>query len=189
LWAKDLSFCIFVKVPRSKASGSHGILPPLGAPEMADLFRDFLRFLLLYVIRPVGLLVGALVSSFYNVLFVWWIDPPRKPAMDGFPPGFRVQRIGVESAKAVSHLPASDIAAYFLKHPETAKALIDESCDKRYSPSTFITQEADGLFRVGWCSRKMGYECVRDFSNLADAATDYLLFSLGKGRWTRPKQT
>jgi hypothetical protein len=155
---------------------------------MAGVFRDFLRFLLLYVIRPVVLLIGALFSSFYNVLFAWWVDPPRKPVMDGFPPEFKVQRIGIESARAVSHLPASEIATYFRGHPETAKALIIESYDKRYSPSTFITDEGNELFRVGWYSRKMGHECVRDFSTLADAATDYLLFSSGKGRWTPPGQ-
>jgi hypothetical protein len=41
---------------------------------IADLLRDFLKFFLLYVVRPVGLLVAALFSSFYNVLFGWWLD-------------------------------------------------------------------------------------------------------------------
>jgi hypothetical protein len=49
---------------------------------MADLFREFLRVLLLYVVRPVLLLVGALFSSFYNVLFGWWTGKQkRKPAL------------------------------------------------------------------------------------------------------------
>jgi len=61
-----------------------------------------------------------------------------------------------------------------------------ESYDKRFSPSSFIVEEGVGLFRVGWYSTDLGYECVKDFSSLADAATDYLLFSLGKGRWTPP---
>ena len=42
----------------------------------------------------------------------------------------------------------------------------------------------DGSFKVGWFTRDAQCECVKEFENLADAATDYLLFSLGKGRWT-----
>ena len=41
---------------------------------IADLLREFLKFLLLYVVRPVGLLIVAIFSSFYNVLFAWWLD-------------------------------------------------------------------------------------------------------------------
>src|ERR1700752_2193508 len=108
----------------------------------------------------------------------------RKPSRDGFPNRFKVQRIGVTAAKAISNLPASEIAIYFRQHPETAKALLLASYDKRSSPSSFITEEGNGIFRVGWYSTGTGYECVRDFSDLADAATDYLLFSLGKTRWT-----
>jgi hypothetical protein len=40
---------------------------------------------------------------------------------------------------------------------------------------------------VGWFTRDAKYQCVQEFSTLADAATDYLLFSLGKGRWTPQK--
>jgi hypothetical protein len=111
----------------------------------------------------------------------------RKPIGDGFPEGFRVQRIGVTSAVAISALPGAEIANYFLEHPGTARALLGESYDKRYTPSTFITENGDGSFRVGWFTRNAQYECVRDFENLADAATDYLLFSLGKSRWTPTK--
>src|SRR5204862_5265801 len=92
---------------------------------LTDFLRDFLKFLLLYVARPVLLLVGALFSSFYNVLFAWWIgNRKRKPSADGFPPGFRVQRIGVTRAVAVSGLPGAEIAKYLRDHPETAKALL-----------------------------------------------------------------
>jgi hypothetical protein len=38
-----------------------------------------------------------------------------------------------------------------------------------------------------WFTRNAKYKCVQEFSTLADAATDYLLFSLGKGRWTARK--
>ena len=75
---------------------------------------------------------------------------------------------------------SAEIAAYFRSHRPIAEALLPESYDKRYSPSTFI-QEAGGGFNVGWYDK--GHKCVQLHSNLADAATDYLLFSLGKGRW------
>ena len=109
----------------------------------------------------------------------------RKRSRDGFPEGFRVQRIGVTAAKAISDLPPSEIARYFGEHPETARDLLSESYDKRYSPSSFIVEEAD-RFRVGWFTRDAKDECVQEFSDLPDAATDYLLFSLGKGRWVPP---
>ena len=103
--------------------------------------------------------------------------------MDGFPKGFRVQPILSSAAMKVADFPYAEVARYFRDHPQTAKALLDESYDKRYSPSIFLTEESDG-FAVGWFTRRAESQCVRQFSDLADAATDYLLFSLGKGRWT-----
>lgn len=41
---------------------------------IVDFLRELLRFLLLFVVRPVGLLIVALFSSLYNVLFGWWLD-------------------------------------------------------------------------------------------------------------------
>jgi len=152
---------------------------------MPKFFREVLKFLLLYVVRPVLLLVVAVFSFLYKVLFAWWIGIlKRKPSAEGFPSGFRIQRVGVTRAVDVSGFPGAEIAKYFSEHPETAKALLDECSDKRYTPSTFIWANGDGSFRVGWFTRNAEYECVRDFQNLADAATDYLLFSLGKSRWT-----
>jgi len=101
---------------------------------------------------------------------------------EGFPKGFKTQRIGSSAAIAISHLPPSEIAAYFRQHPEMADALLGESYDKRFTPSTFIEQKGNA-FMVGWITRKAQRECVQELPNLADAATDYLLFSLGKGRW------
>jgi len=105
---------------------------------------------------------------------------------DRFPTGFTIQVIGVEDAKAICDFPGADIATYLRKHPQTAKALLYESQDKRFTPSSFIAEKGSG-FRVGWFTREAKYECVREFSDLADAATDYLLFSLGKGRWAPPR--
>jgi hypothetical protein len=109
-----------------------------------------------------------------------WGSRGKQPN-EAFPDDFSIQRIRVEPALAVAELPPREIAAYFRQYPEIAERLLSESYDKRFSPSTFITEESYG-FSVGWYSH--GSMCVRQFSNLADAATDYLLFSLGKGRWT-----
>jgi hypothetical protein len=119
---------------------------------------------------------------------MWWFK--RQPTHDDFPEGFRVQRIGVAGAKALAELPPGEIASYFREHPDLAKDLLIECSDKRYTPSTVISGEGND-FTVGWFSRspatkRYSRTCVRRFSNLADAATDYLLFSRGKGRWNPP---
>ncbi|HXC47856.1 MAG TPA: hypothetical protein VNU20_06160 [Candidatus Sulfotelmatobacter sp.] len=41
---------------------------------ISDFFRELRRFFVLYLIRPVVLLCGALISSVYNVVFAWWLD-------------------------------------------------------------------------------------------------------------------
>jgi hypothetical protein len=107
----------------------------------------------------------------------------RRQNNDEFPEGFTVQPIGVAVAKAIANLPPAEISRYFREHPGAAKDLLNESNDKRCTPASFIAEDSEG-FRVGWFSSSFEYECVRNFSSLADAATDYLLLSLGKGRWT-----
>jgi hypothetical protein len=111
-----------------------------------------------------------------------WSWRRKKSIPEGFPEGFKLQRIGIRAAIAVSELPAADIAKYFCEHPDVPKALLVESYDKRFSPSTFIQERGDE-FDVGWFTTEAGYQAVQTFSSLADAATDYLLFSLGKNRW------
>jgi len=107
---------------------------------------------------------------------------------DGFPKGFKVQRIGIDAALKVADLRPEDMANHFRDHPDVAMRLLNESYNKRYSPSTYITEHGSG-FSVGWLSRSPSERmCERSFSDLADAATDYLLFSLGKGRWN-PSQS
>lgn len=107
----------------------------------------------------------------------------RQPPALFFPLSFRAQRIGVPEARSVAQLPPVEIAAFFASHPEVARALVSESADKRYEPSSFISEQAKG-WSVGWYSRHHGTQCRRHFAMLPDAATDYLLFSLGKGRWS-----
>ena len=107
----------------------------------------------------------------------------KKKAPFGFPKRFRRQSIDMAGAKRLAELPPAEIAAYFRSHPHAAEQLFNESGDKRVSPSTFIEDYSSG-YRVGWLSADCNYECEAQFDNLADAATDYLLFSLGKARWT-----
>ena len=109
----------------------------------------------------------------------------RRSFGDDFLEGFRVQRIGIADAIAIAEFPPDQIAAYFRRNPVIADRLLLESYDKRYSPSTFITEQGE-CYLVGWVSSRSGYQSQRRFSKLADAATDYLLFSLVKGRWTPP---
>lgn len=108
----------------------------------------------------------------------------KQPA-EGFPDGFRVQIIGLAAANALADLPPSELAARLRQQPEIAEALLSESYDKRFTPSSFIEEQGKG-FRVGWFTTDAKYQCVQEFSDLADAAADYLLFSLGKGRWKPP---
>jgi hypothetical protein len=53
------------------------------------------------------------------------------------------------------------------------------SYDKRYTPSSFV-EEVGERFRVGWY--RDAREAVQVFDTLAEAVTDYLLLSFGKGR-------
>jgi len=92
----------------------------------------------------------------------------------------------VAVAKDLASRSPSEIFLYFCDHPDIARLLLHESYDKRCTPSTFIEETGSG-FKVGWLSRKLERECEREFSTLADAATDYLWFSLGKGRWRPPE--
>jgi hypothetical protein len=108
----------------------------------------------------------------------------KQPA-EGFPDGFSVQHIGVSAADAIADLPPWELVARLRERPEIAEALLSESYDKRFTPSSFI-EERGKSFRVGWFSRDAKYQCVQEFSDLADTATDYLLLSLGKGRWRPP---
>jgi hypothetical protein len=61
-----------------------------------------------------------------------WSWKRKKPNPEGFPERFKVQRIGITAAMAISELPASEIAKYFGEHPEIAGALVGESYDKRF---------------------------------------------------------
>jgi hypothetical protein len=64
-------------------------------------------------------------------------------------------------------------------HAQIAKRLLQQSYDKRYAPSTFIEETADG-YQVGWFDHQRKH--LQHFAEFSQAAADYLLFSFGKGR-------
>ena len=106
----------------------------------------------------------------------------------GFPKGFRGHGVKLAVSRTLVDLPAPEIVAFFRRNEYMAEALFAEACDKRFTPSSFVSRRAHGTFEVGRLTRKGKTECVRRFSELADAAADYLLFSLGKSRWTASTQ-
>ena len=71
----------------------------------------------------------------------------------------------ISAAIAVSELPAGDIAKFFREHPEIAGALLGESYDRRFTPSSFI-EEKGNRFRVGWFTRDAKYQCVQELRPL-----------------------
>ena len=64
---------------------------------------------------------------------------------DDFPNGFRIQRVKLPAAPWLADLPAEDIAKYFHGNLAAAKDLLQESYDKRYTPSSFISEENYGF--------------------------------------------
>jgi hypothetical protein len=138
----------------------------------------------LYEIKHVDFLTAEAFGISCGVLLMIMgavVGPTRKQE---FPVDFTIQKIRNSSVRAISHLSGHVIAEYFRENPSVASQLLTESYDKRYSPSTFIAEEGEG-YRVGWYSD--GYKYEKRFTNLADAATDYVLFSLGRERWSAPE--
>jgi hypothetical protein len=77
---------------------------------------------------------------------------------------------------------ATAVHEYFRTHKEQANAILRESYDKRYSPSTFIEEHEDG-YRVGWYDH--GRQCTQSFQRFEEAVADYVLFSYGIGRFEK----
>jgi len=139
-------------------------------------FLHELRHVNLFTAEAIGISVGVLLMFFGAA-----IGPTRK---QDFPADFAVQKISNAAVKSISHLSGHEIAEYFRENLSIANQLLTESYDKRYGPSTFMAEEGNG-YRVGWYSN--GYKCEKRFTSLADAATDYVLFSLGRERWSQPE--
>lgn len=91
-----------------------------------------------------------------------------------------IQTWGLETFKHLLKLPPNEILEYYKGHHDECEQILNSSYDKRFSPSTFI-EEHKKQFRVGWFDGD--YKECRIFKTLEEAVTDYLLFSLGKGRY------
>lgn len=105
----------------------------------------------------------------------------EKPLSTDFREDLRFSALAIAAAKDLVALPPLEIVEHFRRSPSIAKDLLDESYSKRYTPSTFIKENWE-RFTVGWYSKVLGYECIRHFSNLADAATNYLLVLARQGK-------
>jgi hypothetical protein len=88
--------------------------------------------------------------------------------------------------RVMEHLNFSvvELVEYLEAHPEACKILLNDSYDKRYTPSTFI-EEKQGKYRVGWVpSGQNSINQIRVFLSFAEATADYVLFS-----WDFPRLT
>lgn len=125
-------------------------------------------------LEPIAVVCGATVMSdtLSLVVFAVCVSTYQR----GFSPSVLViQLVEIVAFVLFILLVLSRVSKY---------VLLAEAYDKRYSPSTFIAEEGDE-YRVGWYSN--GYQCEKRHTSLADAATDYLLFSLGRERWSPPE--
>ncbi|MGH7982965.1 MAG: hypothetical protein ACREFF_07440 [Candidatus Udaeobacter sp.] len=104
-------------------------------------------------------------------------------ALDTLPAGCEPATLGLEDLQLQAILPPSELVAYFLEHPDVGERLLSQSYDKRYTASTFI-EEIDGGYQVGWFDHDRMH--VHRFSELSEAAADYLLLSFGRGRLRCP---
>ena len=87
-------------------------------------------------------------------------------------------------AKEYLNFTAIELIGYLESQPETCKVLLNDSYDKRYTPSTFIEEKED-KYRVGWVpSGQSPINQIRVFSSFAEATADYVLFSWGFPRLT-----
>src|SRR5438094_1498654 len=99
--------------------------------------------------------------------------------LDEVSTGCEPQTSDLADLQPLSTLPLSDLVAYFRANPQTAERVLQQSYDKRYTPSTFI-EEAEGGYQVGWFDHERKH--LRSFAEFAEAAAAYLLFSFGRGR-------
>jgi len=113
-----------------------------------------------------------LLASFLPELKEW--DPKHKP-----------YELYEERVKKYFNFTAIELIKYLKAHPEICKALLNNSYDKRSTPSTFIEEWQNSQYRVGWVpSGQSPINQIRVFSNFAEATADYVLFSWGFLRLT-----
>ncbi len=74
----------------------------------------------------------------------------------------------------------AQIVVYFREHTDECYRILNYSYDKRFTPSTYF-EEVDGGYGVGWFGENR--EEVIFHRSLHAAATDFVLFSLCRGRY------
>ena len=94
-------------------------------------------------------------------------------------PGFAPQTSGLKEFVSLAERSPAVIVAQFRSDADAARRILNQSYDKRFTPSTFI-DETKGGFQVGWFDGKRKH--VRRFPGLPEEAADYLLYSFGRGR-------
>jgi hypothetical protein len=78
-----------------------------------------------------------------------------------------------------------DLIDFYKKTPEICENILIVSSDKRYAPSTFISQYKNDQYRVGWVTiGKEPISQIRVFASYPAAVADYVLFSWGYPRLT-----
>jgi len=106
------------------------------------------------------------------------------PSLKLWNPKLGSNKMYKERVKKHLTFTAIELIKYLEIHPETCKALLNDSYDKRYTPSTFI-EEWQNKYRVGWVPNGQNpINQIRVFSSFAEATADYVLFS-----WDFPRLT
>src|SRR5204863_6064254 len=100
-------------------------------------------------------------------------------ALDDLPAGCEPETNDLVDFQPLSELSPADLVAYFSANPQAADRLLQQSYDKRCTPSTFI-EEASAGYQVGWFDHERRH--LQHFTGFPQAAADYLLFSFGRGR-------
>lgn len=103
--------------------------------------------------------------------------------LDDLPTGCEPQTSDLADLQPLANLTPSDLLAHLDANPQIAQRLLQQSYDKRYTPSTFI-EETDTGYHVGWYDHQRKH--LQHFADFSQAAADYLLFSFGRGRLRRP---
>lgn len=103
--------------------------------------------------------------------------------LEDVPTGCSVQADGLSVFCAIAAKSVNEIVSHFRRDAQSASDLLRHSCDKRFTPSTYL-EEVSGGYKVGWYDKCRQHE--QTFSDPAEAAADYLLFSFGRGRLGRP---
>lgn len=76
------------------------------------------------------------------------------------------------------------LLTYFREHTDECHRLLNYSDDKRFTPTTYF-DEVDGGYDVGWFGENR--EDVIFHQSLNAAATDFVLFSLCRGRFRQDR--